>query len=92
MVGLRGQLSHPKTPVQGADPSQDAAESDDRPTKRGRTERQKQTRLTSPEIDELLARRAGGATIAELAALFVIHRTTVMAHLKRNIPLPSPSG
>jgi DNA-binding CsgD family transcriptional regulator len=39
----------------------------------------------------MLARRAAGATIAELAMRFDIHRTTAIAHLKRNSPLPNPS-
>ena len=86
LVGVEGQLSDPKTPGQSSSPSTADTESDGQPTKRGRTALQKQTRLTVSQIDDLLARRAVGTTIAELATRFGIHRTTVMAHLKRNSP------
>ena len=85
-VGLRGQLSHPETPRQHADTSEIAADGEHETMIRAPTAGQKQTRLTASQIDELLATRAAGATITELAARFDIHRTTVMAHLKRNSP------
>jgi DNA-binding CsgD family transcriptional regulator len=89
-VGLRGQLSHPESPGQHADRSEIAAYGEHETTIRARTAGQKQTRLTASQINELLAIRETGATIAELAMRFDIHRTTVMAHLKRNSPHPSP--
>lgn len=46
--------------------------------------RQVQIRLTKAEVDELVKARQGGALIKELAEQFGIHRTTVMAHLKRH--------
>jgi DNA-directed RNA polymerase specialized sigma24 family protein len=35
-------------------------------------------------VDDLVEQRVAGATIADLAELFDIHRTTVMAHLQRH--------
>ncbi len=75
----------------GCKPPAATGESEHRTTNRAIRERQKQTRLTASEIDHLLATRATGATIVQLAAQFDIHRPTVMAHLKRNKPLPHPS-
>lgn len=49
----------------------------------GRTSRQRQLRLTSSQVDELVKARQEGALIRELAERFGIHRTTVMEHLKR---------
>jgi DNA-directed RNA polymerase specialized sigma24 family protein len=46
--------------------------------------RQKQTRLTPTQVDDLIERRVAGTTIADLAKRFGIHRTTVMAHLHRH--------
>jgi len=87
-VGLRGQLSHPENPGRPSDTSRDVADGEHQNHHPCQTERQKQTRLTVSKIDELLATREAGATIAELAAQFNIHRTTVMAHLKRKQPAP----
>jgi AraC-like DNA-binding protein len=44
---------------------------------------QKQTRLTEERVSELVAMHERGTPIAELAAVFCIHRTTVMTHLDR---------
>ncbi len=83
-VGLQGQLSHPETSSQRVLPSSAPPLSDKQPTKREKTARQKQIRLTAAEVTRLLDHRSRGATIVELAARFDIHRTTVMAHIKRN--------
>jgi hypothetical protein len=91
MKCLEGQLSHPETPSQRPDTSTDTAEGDDQPTVRARPVLQKQSRLAASEVRDMLARRVAGATIAELATQFEIHRTTVMAHLKRNSPRRSAS-
>lgn len=56
---------------------------DDKPTTTIPRPKQRQVRLTKPEIDELVKARATGTTINALAAQFGIHRTTVMDHLKR---------
>ncbi|MFW2381388.1 MAG: hypothetical protein ACN4GZ_06470 [Acidimicrobiales bacterium] len=50
---------------------------------------QEQIRSTASEIDNVLAKRASGATIAELAIRFGILRTTVMAHVKRAAYIPA---
>ncbi len=78
-----GQLSNPKTPGHSVAAFPDDAESGARTTQGCRTVRQQQTRLTPPQVDELLEQRAAGATIKELAERFGIHRTTVMAHFQR---------
>lgn len=44
---------------------------------------QSQNRLAEAEVQRLVKARSDGLTISELAAEFEIHRTTVMAHLKR---------
>ena len=90
VVALKGQLSHPKNPGQRSGALEIAADSEHKTTIRTRTVGQKQTRLTASQINELLATRAAGATIAQLATRFDIHRTTVMAHLKRNNLLAQP--
>lgn len=45
--------------------------------------RQKQVRLGSSEVDCLVERYRGGATVDGLAGCFGVDRTTVMAHLRR---------
>jgi DNA invertase Pin-like site-specific DNA recombinase len=45
--------------------------------------RQKQTRLTTEQVSELISRHERGEPIDELAVGFGIHRTTVMTHLSR---------
>lgn len=47
---------------------------------------QVQNRLSEAEIERLVSARSTGHTISDLAAEFAIHRTTVMAHLKRTKP------
>lgn len=79
-----GRLSYPRWPSHSATTSRDRAGSGDRTTGRSRRARQRQTRLVPTQIDELVERRRAGATIAELAEVFAIHSTTVMAH-------PTPS-
>jgi hypothetical protein len=49
--------------------------------------RQRQHRLSPDEVGQLLARRAAGSTILQLASEFGVHRTTVIAHLRRSTPL-----
>lgn len=44
--------------------------------------RQNQVRLTTEQTEQLRQARAEGATIAQLAERFGIHRTTVMNRLK----------
>lgn len=46
-------------------------------------QRQKQNRLKPEEIDRLVAMYESGSSVNQLAELVKIHRTTVMAHLKR---------
>lgn len=60
---------------------------------------QAQHRLTTAEITALVAARQDGVTIDVLARQFGIHRTTVLAHLKREADsgsgkslLPTESG
>jgi len=45
--------------------------------------RQVQRRLDPSDVSALIGRRTAGATIEVLAMQFGIHRTTVLAHLKR---------
>lgn len=45
--------------------------------------RQRQVRLTDGSVARLVASRRSGATIAEVAEDFRVHRTTVMAYLRR---------
>jgi transposase-like protein len=54
--------------------------------------RQGQHRLTQAEANELAARYNDGSTICELAGLYGIHRTTVMALLERYDVSRRPSG
>lgn len=42
-----------------------------------------QRRLSPREVEDLVARRWGGETIEDLSIAFGIHRTTVMAQLRR---------
>ena len=60
-----------------------------RPVRRDRAaaKPQQQRRLTPVEVDKLVQERVDGQTIATLARQFGVHRTTVMAHLRR-IGLP----
>jgi hypothetical protein len=52
-----------------------------------RTVKQRQVRLTQAQIAALVVARQSGMTINGLAAVFGIHRTTVMRHLdRRNAP------
>lgn len=52
---------------------------------------QRQIRLTEDEIDDLVSAHLDGASSRELAARFGIHRTTVIAHLKRRgVPRRAP--
>lgn len=44
--------------------------------------KQKQTRLTSEQIDWLVGRYASGVPANRLAEEFGVHRTTVLKHLK----------
>ncbi|HEX4492092.1 MAG TPA: helix-turn-helix domain containing protein [Acidimicrobiia bacterium] len=46
-------------------------------------QRQTQIHLTSDQVDDLITSHLDGESIAELAARFGIHRTTVMKHLDR---------
>jgi len=51
---------------------------------RNRQRRQKPNRLSDAQIQSLLQRRSCRATISELTVRIAIHRTTVMAHIKRS--------
>ena len=82
-VGLIGLYSNPDWPERTRTESAEPTPDSDEPITERAAERQKQTRLTPPQIDELIHRRASGSTIEELAHSFGIHRTTVMAHLRR---------
>lgn len=55
------------------------------------TVRARQVRLEAPQVDELVSARAGGATIAQLARRFGVHRHTVSAHLYRRSGEPPTS-
>jgi DNA-directed RNA polymerase specialized sigma24 family protein len=83
-VDAIGQLSNPETPAHSVAASQDRAKSGGETTASPRRAQQRQTRLTQPQVDDLVEQRVAGATIADLAELFDIHRTTVMAHLQRH--------
>jgi DNA-directed RNA polymerase specialized sigma24 family protein len=82
-VGLTARFSNPATAGHSVASSQNRAENGGRTTTSHQRVRQRQTRLPPPQIDDLVERRSAGATIAELAEFFDIHRTTVMAHLRR---------
>lgn len=56
------------------------------------TVRARQVRLEEPQVDELVAARADGAMIAELAHRFGVHRHTVSAHLRRRSAVPPTSS
>jgi hypothetical protein len=46
--------------------------------------RQAQTRLDAAAVDKLVTGYQAGATVPELARIFRVHRTTVLAHLERH--------
>ena len=48
-------------------------------------------RLTSEEVDLLVAAHARGATSAALGVEFGVHRSTVVLHLRRRGVAPAPS-
>jgi hypothetical protein len=56
----------------------------DLPSDRSRSSRQLQRHLDETEVDSLLHAHSQGETIDQLATTFGIHRTAVMAHLKRH--------
>lgn len=80
VVDLIGQLSKPLSTLSPAD--QGVEEGQTSPRVPTRT-RQVQVRLTSEQIEELVAAYGVGATVAALALRFQVHRTTVMAQLRR---------
>ena len=82
-VDLIGQLSNPEWPGHSVATSRNRADGGGETTPGRHRVRQKQTRLSPPRVEELVETRSTGATIAELAERFDIHRTTVMAHLRR---------
>ena len=47
------------------------------------TERQAQRRLTTQQVEQLVAANQAGASVRELAAKWRLHRTTVAAQLRR---------
>lgn len=49
---------------------------------------QRQRRLSQEDAAELVAARQGGETLDSLARTFGIHRTTVMAIVRRAQPIP----
>jgi len=75
-VGLIAQLSNPGflLPSDSHERRKPAGE---------RREQQQHVRLSASDLEALAKDRAPGLTIARLAERYGVHRTTVMAHLKR---------
>jgi DNA-binding CsgD family transcriptional regulator len=89
MVDLLGRLSNP-----GSEPVGSSVERVDPPTAavESRTDHQVQRRLGVSEVNKMVDRREAGETIEQLAERFGVHRTTVMAHLRRQgVPRQSRS-
>jgi len=53
------------------------------PVVRGRTRKQRQTRLRDEEVDALVAGYQGGLTLDELASAFSVDPATAASHLER---------
>ena len=57
--------------------------SDSLPRSAGEVPGQQQVRLTPVRVDDLVSRYRAGASTRDLAAVFGVHRTTVVSHLER---------
>ena len=83
-VDLQGRLSNPHPPTLQVVTLLLAIIERPAPRTRSPKRRQVQHRLGDHAVADLVRRRQQGTTIDELAVLFEIHRTTVMAHLTRS--------
>lgn len=86
MVALFQRLSNPRGALANSPEASDEIGADATPEPSGTTTDrtvQKQVRLSSEQVDDLVAAYQAGCSVRDCARDFGVHRTTVMSHLER---------